>query len=406
MKTPRAALLMGILEMKKNADGSGKLAAGASRQNRARRRSLPPPEAPEALSRVPKTERILNLVSFLLHSKSPISVEMIMSKVKGYDDAAHKDSLMRRFERDKKVLREMGIPLHFRTAAQGLEGYFIDREAYYLKEITLPKESLVLLQALADAATRHKGGQIREDLRSALLKLGFDSAPLPLKQNHSIHSDCLDLKLAGDEGDYVKTLSEAVLRRQRVRFTYYTIGRDATTQREVDPYGLGFAGQGWHKGSWYLVAFCHSRQSVRVFKVPRIQGQIELLPFAQGQARHFEFPEHFQVGDYIAKPLWEFDDLALPLRGKDSSRCANQPEARIKVSNSILSELRELIPAAKYVDSDDDHMILDLPVVRQRPFLRFLLRYSDHIEILDPPELRDSLKKLATEALQQYRGRG
>ncbi|MDF1663960.1 MAG: WYL domain-containing protein [Planctomycetota bacterium] len=387
--------------MRKNADGSGKLAAGNTRQNHKRRRSAPLSEQSESLSRVPKTERILNLIAFLLRSKKPAPVEQILSKVRGYDDQAQRDSLMRRFERDKKVLRDMGIPLQYNSLSQGLEGYFISQNDYYMGQVSLPAESQVLLNALANAAKRQSRGQIQEDLRSALLKLGFDSKPLSEEKHYESKAFCgefLDLKLEGQEGDAVNKLSEAVLRRIPVRFTYYTIGRDSTSIREVDPYGLGFAGQAWHKGAWYLVGFCHLRKAVRVFKVQRIQGNVEFLKVEAGEDR-FEFPEDFRLRDHIARPLWELDDLALPLRGQPGEDPA---KARIKVAHSLLSQLKELVPAAQPVSEDASGAILELPVLRSRPFLRFLLSYSGHIEILEPPELKESLREFAREVLGLY----
>jgi predicted DNA-binding transcriptional regulator YafY len=391
---------MRILEMRNHADGSGKLAAGNSRQNQKRRRSAPA-EHSESLSRVPKTERILNLIAFLLRSKKPVPVEQILSKVRGYDDQAQRDSLMRRFERDKKVLRDMGVPLQYNSFSQGIEGYFISQNDYYIGQVSLPSESLVLLNALADATKRQASGRIQEELRSALLKLGFDSKPRSEEkddQTKAFHGEFLDLKLEGNEGDAVNKLSEAVLRRIPVRFTYYTIGRDATSIREVDPYGLGFAGQAWHKGAWYLVGFCHRRGAVRVFKVQRIQGAVEFLKVEDGEDR-FEFPENFQLRDHIARPLWELDDLALPLRGENGEDPA---KARIKVAHSLLSQLKELVPAAQSVSEDTSGAILELPVLRSRPFLRFLLSYSGHIEILEPPELKDALREFAKEVLGLY----
>ena len=73
--------------------------------------------------------------------------------------------------------------------------------------------------------------------------------------------------------------SEAVLRQRRVRFRYYSIQRDVEYDVEVDPYGLGFAGQAWKGialgGAWYMVGLSHLRNDQRVFKVLRIRSEVE-----------------------------------------------------------------------------------------------------------------------------------
>src|SRR5205814_4718780 len=67
--------------------------------------SAPPAAAKEEVS---KTERILNLVSFLLKERRPVPWREIAGRVVGYDDGSDPKSLERRFERDKSALKEMG----------------------------------------------------------------------------------------------------------------------------------------------------------------------------------------------------------------------------------------------------------------------------------------------------------
>ena len=72
------------------------------------------PRAP-APRRVGKTERWLNLLAFLLDRRYPVSREQILSEVEDYrgdwlkgGDTA-RESVRRKFERDKRELRELGI---------------------------------------------------------------------------------------------------------------------------------------------------------------------------------------------------------------------------------------------------------------------------------------------------------
>ncbi|MEZ0227491.1 MAG: hypothetical protein ACAI25_02625, partial [Planctomycetota bacterium] len=43
-------------------------------------------------ARVPKAERILNLISFLLAQREPVPISSIIGRVAGYDDGATRDS--------------------------------------------------------------------------------------------------------------------------------------------------------------------------------------------------------------------------------------------------------------------------------------------------------------------------
>ncbi|HSK84400.1 MAG TPA: WYL domain-containing protein [Rubrobacter sp.] len=67
----------------------------------------------------------------------------------------------------------------------------------------------------------------------------------------------------------VATLESAVSRRKRVRFDYYSISRDETSTREVEPYTLSLL-----DGSWYLTGWDVGREDLRQFRLSRIQGRI------------------------------------------------------------------------------------------------------------------------------------
>lgn len=351
--------------------------------------------------RVAKSERILNLIAVLLRADEPVPLTEILGKVTGYDDKASRDSLMRRFERDKKVLRDMGIPVEHATSAFGVEGYTIPRGAYFLDEVRLPPGSGQLLRALF-AWAHAGGGELSTDLRTALVKLGYlvdeDEAVPPEKPREAI-----DPKL--ERGPVVaknlELLSEALFRRRRVRFRYYSINRDQEQTREVDPYGLGFAGQAWNRGAWYLVGWCHLRKAERVFKVQRIRGEVVFAgPDKEGP--DYQIPAGFRVRDHLGRTRWEYQDL--------QSAFAPTPEeaftARVKFEAPVASEVRALVPSARVVERDDDWETLDFVVRNRRPFLRFLLRYVPRLRVVSPPDLEGALRDLAREVLAIYeRGR-
>src|SRR5690606_19205786 len=78
-------------------------------------------------------ERVLNLLIFLLESPRPVTADDIRYTVLGYgqesDDAFH-----RMFERDKDLLRRMGVPIEL-TPLDAWEvefGYTIDPDEYAL----------------------------------------------------------------------------------------------------------------------------------------------------------------------------------------------------------------------------------------------------------------------------------
>lgn len=361
------------------------------------------------VERVAKSERILNLIAVLLRSEEPVPLTEILGKVTGYNDRASRDSLMRRFERDKKVLRDMGIPVEHAAGQFGAEGYTIPKNAYFVDELRLPPASGQILRALF-AWAHTGGGELSTDLRTALVKLGYlvdeeeaerpspgaPPAPAPARAR-----EALDPKLEQGPvvGRNLETLSEAVFRRRRVRFKYYTMGRDAEGVRIVEPWGLGFAGQAWNKGAWYLVGHCTDAKAERVFKVQRIRGEVTFVGPDRDKPE-FQIPDGFRVREHIGKTRWEYQDLQAAFAGGGEGEKVFT--ARVRFETAIASEVRALAPSAKVVSKDDDWETLELVVHHRRPFERFLLRFVPRIEVVSPKDLEGSLRDLAREVLSLY----
>lgn len=367
--------------------------------------------------RVPKSERILNLIAVLLRADRPVPVTEILGKVTGYNDYASRESLMRRFERDKKVLRDIGIPIEHSTQGTfGQEGYSISRRDYFLDELRLPPESGQILRLLY-AWAHADGGSLSADLRSALVKLGFlvpSNGQQPLKATESLAPQPksqakAEVSQAGSVsgallGKNLEVLSEAVLRRRRVRFRYYTMGRDEENEVEVDPYGLGFSGQAWNRPAWYLVGYSHLREAVRVFKVQRIRNEVALVRPADSEEADFEAPLGFRVKEHLGKTRWEYQDLAAAFGGESSEEPFT---ARVGFEKAIAPEIHSLVPSSREVAKRvkgalKTHEYLEFEVKQKRPFLRFLLRFVPRVHVAQPEGLEDELRSLAREVLERY----
>ena len=85
-------------------------------------------------------------------------------------------------------------------------------------------------------------------------------------------------------------IETAISRRKTIEFTYYTMERDETEKRKVDPYHLVFRG-----GQFYLIGHSHERDAVRVFRLSRIQGKVG---YASKAEHDFSPPEDFDRRDY------------------------------------------------------------------------------------------------------------
>ncbi len=195
--------------------------------------------------RLDRLERVTDLVLVLLNTEQPLTLDAIAHQVPGYPEehAAKRQA----FERDKRLLRDEGIPVLTRSLpGQEQFGYLIDREAFYLPDLALePDEQVALHLAVAGVHLGDPSG------RDALLKLGAtglgEVRPL--------------VSLVPPEA--LVELFEAVRTRSETTFSY----RGAS--RRVAPAGLWF-----RFGHWYLVAWDLDREAVRTFRVDRVQGPV------------------------------------------------------------------------------------------------------------------------------------
>jgi proteasome accessory factor B len=208
-----------------------------------------------------KTERLLNLVICLLHTRRFLSVQEIRAAVPGYEQDTE-ESFRRMFERDKEELRELGIPLETGTNSHAHDdepGYRIARRDYELPDIHLEPDEAA---ALGLAARLWQSAPLAGATGSALLKLraaGVDTVRAPA---------ALEPRVAASEPAFESAL-RAVQDGRAVVFDYRASGGTAPHRRSVEPWGV----VSW-RGRWYLVGHDTDRGAERVFRLSRIVGTV------------------------------------------------------------------------------------------------------------------------------------
>jgi predicted DNA-binding transcriptional regulator YafY len=208
-----------------------------------------------------RTERLLNLVICLLHTRSYLTADRIREMVAGYDEAPSDEAFKRMFERDKEDLRDLGIPLETgsNSAWDDEAGSRIARRDYALPDITLePGEAA----AVGLAARMWSSASMSAPATRALRKLeaaGVEVAPLPEGLQPRVESS----------GEAFAALAEAVHDGQPVTFDYRTAAGGQPSTRTVEPWGVVW----WH-GRWYLVGHDRDREATRVFRLSRVEGEL------------------------------------------------------------------------------------------------------------------------------------
>ena len=208
-----------------------------------------------------------NLVLALLETPRPLSLREIGTAVAGYPDAP--GPLRQAFERDKRTLRDGGIPIAVeRIDGDDQVGYRILPEQYYLADLGLDEAETEAI-AFALAAVR-LDGTTTVDIAQ---KLGATSPTLP---------PLAVLPALSALGP----LQQAIRRRATSEFSYR--GR----YRVVEGFGLVF-----RQGSWYLVGKDRTAApdgAIRSFRVDRIAGEV-----TTGESDAYIIPEGFDAGSEL-----------------------------------------------------------------------------------------------------------
>lgn len=296
---------------------------------------------------VPKIERLLDLLAALLHTERPLTAEQIQERIPGYPP--DKDSFKRAFERDKKDLRDEGVPLRIETVPGSnppQEGYRIDPDEYYLHDPGLDADELAAIH-LAASAVRLEGASATAGLR----KLG---APLRGDTTSSIAT----LPTA----PHLSTAFDAVASGRRLQFRY------GDKDRVVDPFRLQH-----QRGRWYLQGHDADAGEARSFRLDRVEG--DLVAGEPGSAEVDLDP----ADNPLQLDGWALgDDEPVEARVRIAA-----PQARVAVA--------QVGPGVPAEWADDGSVVLTMPVRRSEGFLSFVLGFLDDAEVLEPAELRDEL---------------
>jgi proteasome accessory factor C len=326
-----------------------------------------------------KLIRQLSLISFLMAQGRPVSALEIKREVEGYSDM-NEDAFARRFYADRAELESLGIALSVEKPGEGFfeaELYSLPPENFYLDAIEFTDGELAALSTALSLLT-DGGFAYAEPLRLALQQVAWGH-PNPLKEGERAPVEMAMTASAGGRelSQRLSKIETAISRRKTIEFTYYTMERDETAKRKVDPYHLVFRG-----GQFYLIGHSHERDAVRVFRLSRIQGKVG---YASKAEHDFSPPEDFDRRDYGQRADWQLGEI--------------QGRARIFVRDRIawlierdFGAFGELRPAKKSDGAPGKGAVFETDYASPRELIAWVLRWRQNAQVLAPDELREEVE--------------
>ncbi|MBI4230232.1 MAG: WYL domain-containing protein, partial [Planctomycetes bacterium] len=247
---------------------------------------------------IPKQDRLLNLLNFLLAVPRPVAIGEVFEQVDGYRQEGRSETGDRLFSRDRRDLKALGVPLEF---VPGEGGYRVRREAYLLRPVQLTGEDAVTLSFLLEHARARAGSEGSRLLASALAKaVPRATPPHPSARAYRFGRPG---KESPGAARVLLDLADACAARRGVRFAYARDGQRQATARECEPYALVRFAE-----AWYLVGRDRARKEVRTFRVGRIRGAVRPVRRA-ADGPEYEPPAEFDPGTFFPTHRWQFGPL-------------------------------------------------------------------------------------------------
>ena len=326
-----------------------------------------------------KAERLLDLAALLLRASEPVSWREIQEQFPD-DYGGPGEAAIRKFERDKAELLELGIPVRWVGGDEDLSaGYLVDKEDFYLPDLKLPPEDLALLYVAGSAALAQRVFPYARDLAHAMNKLSFaarapGASEVAAVAALQLSADDAEEDARADAARRLEALSIAVAGRKRVHLVYAGAERRGRTERDVDPYGLYQRG-----GAWFLAGFCLLRKDIRSFHLGRIVS-VEVNAAAP-RTPDFEVKKGFSLVELATRESWEFR-MHAPVR------------CRIRLDGPAIQEERESFgPRATWTEVDGV-VVVEVQATNEEALLRHVLSQGDRAEILAPKALREKARKV------------
>ncbi|MFF2088022.1 helix-turn-helix transcriptional regulator [Nocardia sp. NPDC058176] len=284
--------------------------------------------------------------------------------------------------RDVEALSAAGVPV-YSEPGRGGGVRLVDGYRTRLTGLTTEEADAVLLAGLPGAAADLGLGTV---LATAQLKM-LAALPPELRGRATRIAERVHIDMPGwfrrpDDTPALATLADAVWHDRCLAVRYRR--RDRAVDRVLDPFGLVMKA-----GTWYLVA--REGTDIRSYRAGRVET-------AEPTGESFTRPADFDLAAHWSAASDEFARSMLRVR----ARCLISPEHLPLLRLSIdPAAVAEVFDSAGSPDATG-RVEVTVPSESYDVLTHALLSLGDHIEVIDPPELRARMAAAAAAMYARY----
>ncbi len=299
---------------------------------------------------------------------------------------------------DKTISRDLDAlsleyPIESVKDGREVKYQFADGFKFEFPKVSIEELATLLLaqESIAGIGITAKGSPYSVYADSLLEKVR-NSLPFSVRERmdalSSVYgSSAIPAKDFARHTETIDHLTSCAVRQKRIAVKYHSLGKNEEGIRILEPYAVYFDPDG---ATLKLIAFAPDYEDLRVFSVDRIESVKELN-------EKFTREKNFDLKTYLDENCFNGihgEPVIVRLKAKG-------------ITARIFTE-RKFHPSQKTIErkqrrgASPESITIELRVARGRGLTRFIMSWLPDIEILAPKEIRDEVKQVLLQGLENF----
>ena len=298
---------------------------------------------------------------------SAILVQLQSKRIVSAKEIAQRFNIsIRTVYRDIRALEEAGIPI----GSEAGKGYYL-MDGYLLPPVMFTSAEVGSLITAGKLLHGFGDKSLLESFNSAMYKiksiLKYSDKDYAQELENSINMYCTSSQKDSLIDNVIALIQRAICTNKAIAIQYLSASNIKPVSRTIEPVSLGF-----YEQNWYLISFCRLRNQYRNFRVDRIKN-ISLLE-----------------NDVCDRPHGTLEQILQQMLSYQQLQRVTLRVEKGEIYNAIKN--RYLIGILEEVDLGSKIEII-LQADSLEILAKQLIEYQSGIEIVEPDELKYSIRK-------------
>lgn len=291
----------------------------------------------------------------------------------------------RTIERDLEALSQAGFPLGILNQEGSQKYWGVLGPAPDMPPFPLDQDELIAVWLASGLFDFFEGTPYKDGMDRLRSKIASTLPPRVVARLEDIDTHFAPIHheraLYREKQGIVATLNKSILAHRVCRMTYFNPAWKKPREYTIKPCGIVV-----HRQILYLASYSSGRKDLTIFSVRRIQQ-------AEMTEERFELPEDFSLAGSVDRNFGIYQGEPVEIRVRFDSEVAHYPE-------EILFH-----PTQVNTKNPDGSLDVTLRVGGLQEVVWWVLSYTDHVQVLHPPELVAKVRFTAQAIAAKYEGK-